>query len=33
MTGHFDYRPGASEVKGRQYWWLAGGYDLEIGYV
>ena len=20
------------KVKGHQYWWLAGGYDLEIGH-
>ena len=20
------------KVKGHQHWWLAGGYDLEIGY-
>ena len=31
MTRHFDYRPNASEMKGHQYLWLAGGYDPEIG--
>ena len=20
-------------VKGHQYWWLVGGYDLEIGHI
>ena len=30
-TQHYDYHPSTSEpVKGDQYWWLAGGYDLKI---
>ena len=24
--------PESQRVKGHQYWWLAGGYDLEIGH-
>ena len=36
MTQHFDYCPSSSEADnqsvGHQYWWLAGGYDLDDGY-
>ena len=24
--------PESQQVKGHQYWWFAGGYDLEIGH-
>ena len=33
MTWHFDYHPSASEWRGHQYRWLAGGYDLELDFL
>ena len=28
----YALRHGRRRVKGHQHWWLAGGYDLEIGH-
>ena len=30
-TGTDDHSRVTIKVNGHQYWWLAGGYDLEIG--
>ena len=32
MTVHLAGTRAVIKVLGHQYWWLAGGYDLEIGH-